>query len=150
MGTRARGRNVRRPSVIRVDQTACPRIMQSQSVKGRRCGRNSGDDAADGARRSRGQGGFFGWGWLSAPHLPSRGRKLCPAPAPSEGGAADRSEELPWRCFPRSDRYPPRSDRGTWYCQSEKGLSHFDKGEAARWPKKIDTRSAPASPPGSS
>ena len=59
----------------------------------------SGDVAPDGARSSRGHGGFFGWGWLSAPHLPSRARKLCPAPAPSEGGAADRSEELPWRCF---------------------------------------------------
>ena len=69
-----------------------------------------GDVAPDGARRSQGWGGCCSWGWLSAPHLPSRARKLCPAPAPSEGGAADRSEELPWRCFAAAASHFGRED----------------------------------------
>eukprot|EP01043_Picozoa_sp_COSAG02_P046445 COSAG02_NODE_4342_length_5477_cov_3.682968_8_plen_124_part_00 len=40
-------------------------------------------------------------GVAERPSLRSRGRTLCPTPAPSEGGAAARSEELLWRCLRR-------------------------------------------------
>ena len=55
--------------------------------------------ASDGVGSSVNQGRLLRLGVASAPSLSSRGRKLCPAPAPSEGGAADRSEELSRRCF---------------------------------------------------
>ena len=42
--------------------------------------------------------------------LPSRGGRLCPTLAPSEGGATDRSEELPRRCF---------AERGTGRCPAD-------------------------------
>ena len=75
------------------------------------CSRTGGGDAPDGAGSSRGQGGFFGWGWLSAPHLPSRGRKLCPAPAPSEGPRA-RPSSAPHTA--RAPRWQARRARSSW------------------------------------
>ena len=55
--------------------------------------------ASDGVGSSADQGRLLRLGVAECPSLRSGGRKLCPAPAPSEGGAADRSEELPRHGF---------------------------------------------------
>eukprot|EP01043_Picozoa_sp_COSAG02_P099716 COSAG02_NODE_35825_length_462_cov_6.644628_1_plen_71_part_10 len=62
--------------------------------------------ASDGVGSSSEQGRLLRLGVAERPSLRSRGRTLCPAPAPSEGGAADRSEELSRRCFAAQHEQP--------------------------------------------